>query len=409
MTHWQFVGSLSRGEAQTYLKLLDDWLAGKNPDATAYDYYWHSVLVSNFARNPSREESDLLRASELDPGNVDVWVGLGHLARSRRQFDKAIAYYDRGIQALPTDFFPWYGRAGAFMELGRFGEALHDVDHAISIRPTLTYGYELRALVHERMGNFECALADANTAVESDASCEWTSKLQQRVRQKLAQGGTPSLPVERSVNKVLSNPETTFYAKSWYIYVAAIVFTILTVFCAVFGPLFLFGIVKPADGKPGTDAGIAMSIMAVPMCLVALLGWFNVYARRMPLLRICEEGLEINVIGALSLDGVPLIPVLIRVAWLIASLQGFRKQIGCVPWELFRTVRVAGLPMCRSLVIDATIVYPTFRGDEITATVAECVAFRDAEFRAPLETIASAILAYYDNPAARTRLPSLHD
>jgi hypothetical protein len=150
------------------------------------------------------------------------------------------------------------------------------------------------------------------------------------------------------------------------------------------------------------------SIMAVPICLIALLGWFNVYARRRPLLRICKEGLELNVIGASSLDGVPLIPVLIRAAWLIVSLQGFRKQIAWVPWDLFRGVQVAGLPMVRSLVIDATIVYPTIRGVEITAKAGENVAFRDAQFRAPLDAIAAAIRAFYHDPAARMGLPSLH-
>ena len=73
--------------------------------------------------------------------------------------------------------------------------------------------------------------------------------------------------------------KSVFYAKSWYLYVAAIVFTMLALFCAVLGPLFLFDIMKRADGKPGTEAGVAMSIMAVPMFLIALLGWFNVYAR----------------------------------------------------------------------------------------------------------------------------------
>ncbi len=34
----------------------------------------------------------------------------------------------------------------------------------------------------------------------------------------------------------------------------------------------LFDIMKRADGKPGTEAGVAMSIMAVPMFFIALLG-----------------------------------------------------------------------------------------------------------------------------------------
>ncbi len=206
-----------------------------------------------------------------------------------------------------------------------------------------------------------------------------------------------------------SSSKSVFYAKSWYHYVTAIAFTMLALFGAALGPLFLFDVMKRADGKPGTEAGIAMSIMAVPMCLIAFLGWFNVYARRKPLLRICEDGLEINVIGASSLDGVPLIPSLIRVAWLILSLQGFKIQIGWIPWESFRNVEVAGLPMMRSLVIDATIVFPNFRGDTLTARVGNNIAFRDAKLQDPLESVASAILSFYNDLDARNTLPSLHD
>lgn len=186
-------------------------------------------------------------------------------------------------------------------------------------------------------------------------------------------------------------------------------FTMLALFCAIFGPLFLFDIMKRADGKPGTEAGVAMSIIAVPMFLMALLGWFNVYARRQPLLRIWEEGIEINVIGASSLDGTPLIPNLVRVAWLIFSLQGFKKQIGWIPWEMLRNIEVVGLPMTRSLRIEATIAYPASRGEAMIASRADSIAFRDAEFQEPLEVIASTVQEFYNDPDARSALPSLHD
>lgn len=203
--------------------------------------------------------------------------------------------------------------------------------------------------------------------------------------------------------------QTVFCAKSWFHYVAASIFTMLALFCAIFGPLFLFDIIKRADGKPGTEAGVALSIMAVPLCLVALLGWFNVLARRRPLLRICREGIEINVIGSSSLDGVPLIPTWIRVAWLVLSMQGFKRQIGWVRWEMLRGVQVKGMPTMRTLMIDGTIAYPTVDGDQVSAQIGNHIAFRDAEFRDPLERIALAIQAFYDQPDARRVLPSLED
>ncbi|MAI32819.1 MAG: hypothetical protein CMM07_14250 [Rhodopirellula sp.] len=211
------------------------------------------------------------------------------------------------------------------------------------------------------------------------------------------------------MSETLSIAMPAYYAKSWYLYVGAIVFTMLALCCAIFGPLLLFDIMKRADGKSGTEAGVAMSIMAVPMSLIALLGWFHVYARRKPLLRICEEGIEINVIGASSLDGTPLIPNLVRVAWLIMSLQGFKKQIGWIPWATLRNIEVVGMPMTRSLLIEATIAYPAFRGEAMTARIGDSIAFHAAEFRDPLEVIASTIQEFYNDPDARSALPSLND
>lgn len=211
------------------------------------------------------------------------------------------------------------------------------------------------------------------------------------------------------MSKKTSNNKTIFYSKRWYIFVLAMVSTFFAIMGAIFGPVFLFDMIKRADGKSGREAGISLSIFAVLFSLFALVGWFRVYASSKPLLRIFKDGLEINVIGASSLDGVMFIPGWIRIALLIVSLQGFKKQIGWIPWESLRNVQLEGLPMLRSLVIDATIVYPSFKGDTQSATVGEKIVYCDAEFKDPLESVFRTIQMYHQNPDARTVLPSLHD
>ena len=211
------------------------------------------------------------------------------------------------------------------------------------------------------------------------------------------------------MSKKLLNNKTNFYPKRWYVVLFAMVFTMFAIFCAIFGPMILLDMIKKADGSSGREGGIALSIFAVPFSLFALFGWFRVYMSSKPLLRICNEGLEINVIGASSLDGIPFIPSWIRVALLSVSLQGFKKQIGWIPWDSLRNVELSGLPMLRSLVIDATIVYPSFKGDVIAATIGDKIVFCDAEFKDPLESVFKIIQVYHQNPEARTVLPSLQD
>jgi hypothetical protein len=200
---------------------------------------------------------------------------------------------------------------------------------------------------------------------------------------------------------------TEFYSRQWFRYVGAIVWTLLATFSLIFGPLFLSGVLKDANGQPARDAGIAMTIMSVPLAGAAALLWFNVIARYRPQLRICREAIEVNVIGASSLDGVPLIPSLVRIVWLVLSLQGFKSQIGWIPWSMLRSVELTGMPMAREIVIDGTIVYPTFSGDTLTARIGNIIAFCDAEFKMSLDEIATAIQHFHSDAAARESLPSL--
>jgi tetratricopeptide (TPR) repeat protein len=183
-THTQFMDSLSRSEARAYLAAFDLWLMPKNPQATAEDYYWRSMLVRSFFPDPRLEEADLKCAVALDPGNVDIWVSLGHMAASRKQWSEAIECYEAGIKARPENFFPWYGRALVYMKLRRFNESLHDINIAIRIHPQLAYGYEVRGQIYEVMGELEKAVADLDLAVQSRAARPSTGRLRDELRRK---------------------------------------------------------------------------------------------------------------------------------------------------------------------------------------------------------------------------------
>lgn len=184
-THSQFMDSLSRSEALAYLVAYDLWLAGKNPQATADDYYWRAMLIRHFSPNRRWEKADLKCAVALDPGNVDIWVSLGHMAADRRHWVEAIDCYDSGIEAEPRNFFPWYGRALVYMHLRQFDEALHDINVAIKIHPNLAYGYEVRGQIYDRMGELEAAVADLDFAVQASAAGPDTQRLRNELRRKL--------------------------------------------------------------------------------------------------------------------------------------------------------------------------------------------------------------------------------
>lgn len=184
-THTEFMESLSPDEASVYLGAFDRWLVGENPQATDQDYYWRSMLMRYFFPDPELEQDDLERAVALDPGNVDLWVSLGHMALEREEWREAIAYYDAGIKACPQNFFPWYGRASAYAGLRRFEESLRDINTAINIHPNLAYGYETRGRIYDKMGEMEKAVADLDFAVQCAAATSSTKWYRDELRKKL--------------------------------------------------------------------------------------------------------------------------------------------------------------------------------------------------------------------------------
>jgi hypothetical protein len=203
--------------------------------------------------------------------------------------------------------------------------------------------------------------------------------------------------------------QTSFTGKTWIHIAVAIVFGSLAIFGLTFGPLFLFEIMKNARGQPAADAGVALTIMSIPLSLVFALAVFNILARRRPILRVCREGLAINMIGSSSLDGIPFIPGIIRVAWLIISLQGFKQYVVWVPWESLQNAVVFGPRMSLTMVIIGAVFQPTHAETATRIPIANELTFHEAAFRARLDEIASSINTHHQYPKSRENLPSWNE
>lgn len=208
------------------------------------------------------------------------------------------------------------------------------------------------------------------------------------------------------MSKPQSKPPAVFYGKTWIYYAQALVATGLDIMCLSMGPMFLLGIMKNAQNKPVPEAGIALTIFGVILLPVALLAWFNILARRKPLIKLCKQGIAVNVIGASDADGVRLIPGVVRVAWLIVTGQGFRSQAAMMNWPALTHVEVKGVSVVKSLHIYGAFTMPGAKKGEAERTV-QRLSFRDAEFRTSPDKVAEAIEYYRNNTADREQLPSL--
>lgn len=199
--------------------------------------------------------------------------------------------------------------------------------------------------------------------------------------------------------------ETEFFRKSWVLALGAALSAVLTAFGLVMGPLFYLDVIRTADGKHATDAGIYLMIVGVLGLIYCAATVRRLIIGHVALLRIFREGIELNHICAYVPRWVCDLPGLLRAIWIlpINFLVPCRAR-QCIRWEHLVGVSVVGLPMMRKLVVSVAIA-PQVRGEATSASQdAYHLALPDTMFSAPLERIVQAIGLFSEDAAARTSL-----
>ncbi len=193
---------------------------------------------------------------------------------------------------------------------------------------------------------------------------------------------------------------STFFAKRWIYFAQAIVFGGLAFLSLVMGPLFLIGAIRDARNQLRPEAGLALSIMSLPLMLVFATAVFNIRMRRKPVLRLFREGMQLRRIGVSRLDGVP-VPAMVRVLWTIASLEAFRQTTYRVEWSRLAGAQVGGIPTARVLALSGDFFKVPGDTTELLTQTTLGVSFAQHEFVGPLDGIAAAIQFYLETDSKR--------
>lgn len=188
-------------------------------------------------------------------------------------------------------------------------------------------------------------------------------------------------------------PPTAFAGKKWILIAQVIFCGFLGLSFLPIGVLAALGRWTNANGGSAADA--APWILGCSTCITLVFAsrsvqLFRIFRR--PRIAIYREGIEIRMIGMTSLDHVPFIPVSIRVAFEVLSLQGFRLRSFFIAWQDLESANVYGFPMSRTLRIEGRAVEraPTVERE----TKSFVFEFKDAELKRPLDKVQEAILRY---------------
>ncbi|MCA2941850.1 tetratricopeptide repeat protein, partial [Microcystis sp. M011S1] len=103
----------------------------------------------------------------LDPVQTsELWHKKGLIHQMGKEYEQAIASYDRALEFKPDDHEAWYNRGVALADLGRFAEAIASYDKALEIKPDDHDAWNYRGVALDDLGRFAEAIASYDKALE---------------------------------------------------------------------------------------------------------------------------------------------------------------------------------------------------------------------------------------------------
>ncbi|MDB9543157.1 tetratricopeptide repeat protein [Microcystis aeruginosa CS-1036] len=132
----------------------------------AYELWNEKGLIHAMGKEYEQAIASYDRALEIKPDYHEAWfirgIALGNLGR----FEEAIASYDRALEFKPDKHEAWCNRGIALGNLGRFEEAIASYDRALEIKPDYHGAWNNRGFALGNLGRFEEAIASYDRALE---------------------------------------------------------------------------------------------------------------------------------------------------------------------------------------------------------------------------------------------------
>lgn len=116
-------------------------------------------------QNAAAAEQDLNKAINLVENKAQINLLVAQIYLQAQNFDKAIAYATASIESNASAV-AYSLRANAYSGLKQFDKAIADFDKAIQLSPDIAAIYMERGVAYANMGDFTKAMADTNKAIE---------------------------------------------------------------------------------------------------------------------------------------------------------------------------------------------------------------------------------------------------
>jgi len=132
---------------------------------------WHKKgLIHQMGKEYEQAIASYDKALEIKPDYHEAWynrgVALGNLGR----LEEAIASYDQALEFKPDYHEAWYNRGIALRNLGRLAEAIASYDRALEFKPDFHEAWYNRGNALGNLGRLEQAIASYDRALEINSN-----------------------------------------------------------------------------------------------------------------------------------------------------------------------------------------------------------------------------------------------
>ncbi len=128
---------------------------------------WHKKgLIHAMGKEYEQAIASYDKALEIKPDDHEAWYGRGFALGNLGRFAEAIASFDQALEIKPDDHEAWYNRGFALDDLGRFAEAIASYDKALEIKPDCHQAWYGRGFALGNLGRLEEAIASFDKALE---------------------------------------------------------------------------------------------------------------------------------------------------------------------------------------------------------------------------------------------------
>ena len=132
----------------------------------AYELWNEKGLIHAMGKEYEQAIASWDRALEFKPDDHEAWYNRGFALADLGRLEEAIASWDRALEFKPDDPEAWNNRGNALANLGRFEQAIASYDRALEFKPDYPDTWDNRGYVLTCMGRYKDALESCDRAIK---------------------------------------------------------------------------------------------------------------------------------------------------------------------------------------------------------------------------------------------------